>query len=160
MSTRQRPIRQSALIARHRWIQQIDAVAEEDIWPGQDEAIKHSIEEQKRLMIQETAKIDALRTAAELLMMEGELVEALAGKELRKAVSSAASGLVEVLGPKPKPLGRWAKGKHWSDTYGTYIWNECVIWLRERKGANQASFFNFLLEVNLALDRSQKWVTI
>ena len=121
MPATSRPIRQSALIARQRWTEQIEAVAEEDIWPGLDEAIKQSIEEQKRLMIQETAKIDALRTAAELLMMEGELVEALAGKELRKAVSSAASGLVEVLGPKPKPLGRWAKGKHWSDTYGTYI---------------------------------------
>ena len=121
MPTTSRPIRQSALIARQRWTEQIEADDGEDQWPGLEQAIKQSIEEQKRLMIQETAKIDALRTAAELLMMEGELVEAIAGKELRKAVSSAASGLVEVLGPKPKPLGRWAKGKHWSDTYGTYI---------------------------------------
>ena len=43
-------------------------------------------------MIQETTKIAALRTVAELLMMEGELVEALAGKELRKAILSATSG--------------------------------------------------------------------
>ena len=121
MPTTSRPIRQSALIARQRWTEQIGGGGEEDQWPGLDEAIKSSIEEQKRLMIQETAKIDALRIAAELLMMEGELVEALVGKELRKGISRATSGLVEVLGPKPKPLGRWAKGKCWSSTYGTYM---------------------------------------
>ena len=118
-----RPVRQSALIARQRWIKQIkeDEEDEEDdseeIWSDIEEAIKNSIEEANRVMIEETTEVNPVPSDGELLIMEEELVEAMA----RTTVSSSASGVIDVVGPKPRPLGRWAKGKYWSNTYGTYI---------------------------------------
>lgn len=104
-----RPIRQSALIARQRWIKQIKEDDSEEIWPD--------IEDANQVMIEETTEVNAVSSDGELLIMEEELVEAMA----RTTVSSCASGVVDVVRPKPRPLGRWAKGKYWSNTYGTYI---------------------------------------
>ena len=57
----------------------------------------------------------------QMKLMEEDFVGEVAVKKRLKAVSTVSSGLAQVVGPKPKPLGRWAKDKKWSNEYSTYI---------------------------------------